>query len=251
MIMPYSILIFNKKNGTRFSIFIFIILIFYFWTPYGKSFLNYAYTDDFISRFPILYLSNFILVYTYEFIRSATYTELVDTKEYYKQLMNKDELTQLPNRKLFNSKFNTLLTNPLKTQSSMMIIDIDDFKLVNDKYSHLDGDKVLRDLTQLVSNLLPNPTFFCRWGGEEFVILMEFYNKDESKLLAETIRLKIKNNTFYSLDDQVLNVTVSIGVTSFISSIIGSQKTIFSYADQALHLAKNRGKNQIVHMETK
>jgi PleD family two-component response regulator len=128
--------------------------------------LNYAYTDDFISRFPILYLSNFILVYTYEFIRSATYTELVDTKEYYKQLMNKDELTQLLNRKLFNSKFNTLLTNPLKTQSSMMIIDIDDFKFVNDKYSHLDEDKILKDLTQLVSSLLPNSTFFSMgWRG--------------------------------------------------------------------------------------
>jgi GGDEF domain-containing protein len=55
---------------------------------------------------------------------------------------------------------------------------------------------------------------------------MEFFNKDESKLLAKTIRLKIENNTFYSLDDQVLNITVSIGVTSFISAIIVSKKNI-------------------------
>jgi len=248
--IPYSILVLNRKNGTIFSIFILLLLMITFWTPFGRNLLNYNYTSIFLQRFPILYICNFSLVFTYEIIRSATNSELINTKEYYHQLMNKDELTKLPNRKLLNSKFNSLLESPVTNQSSLMIIDIDDFKKINDNYSHLDGDKVLKELANLLYKTIPTTSFLCRWGGEEFVVFMEFNNKDEARLLAENIKDKISNKKFYSIDKFLLKVTVSIGVTSFNSSIIKSQDRIFAFADEALYKAKRNGKNTVVYIET-
>ena len=249
-VIPYSILVLNKENGTIFSLFIFVILVFSFWTPFGRGMLQFDYSREILERFPFLYLANLGLVYTYEIIRGATNDELNRTKEYYRQLMNKDELTQLANRKLFNTKFQTLIDNPLKTESSMMIIDIDDFKKINDTHGHLSGDKILKELADILTNTIPSSTFLCRWGGEEFVILMEFFNQNEAKLLAETIKHRIKTAEFFTVNNEEIQVTVSIGVTSFISGEVDSGKNVFINADKALYTAKKNGKDAIAFIPT-
>lgn len=124
-----------------------------------------------------------------------------------------------------------------------VILDIDDFKLVNDKYGHLVGDEFLILLAQSINNRIRETDVFARWGGEEFVILLPNTNLDEAYIVAEDLRQQVLNIKHNKLQ----NISASFGITMFKNS--DTQETLFKRADKALYKAKDQGKNKIEILE--
>jgi diguanylate cyclase (GGDEF)-like protein len=128
---------------------------------------------------------------------------------------------------------------------SFMMIDIDDFKLYNDRNGHQAGDLALEMTAQCLKSALRSADVASRYGGEEFCILLPQTSLEEGVSIAERIRRRITRVRFPHGKSQPLgSVTVSIGVSSF-SPGLETPQTIIEAADRALYAAKSRGKNRV------
>lgn len=172
---------------------------------------------------------------------SRNITELERSKQQLTQQTLLDELTQLENRKAYNTKIQQLLAlfNRYNTIFSMIIIDIDDFKKINDKFGHSIGDDVLKSLSAKLKSQLRRCDYLYRIGGEEFIILLESTPKDNAQLLAEKLRSSVEANP---LVNQV-QLTISVGVCEVID--IDNQDSLFQRADSLLYQSKFNGKNKV------
>ena len=157
-----------------------------------------------------------------------------------------DQLTGLPNRRAFDEwcdhdfKEAQIHSTPL----SLAIIDIDYFKAVNDTYSHIIGDMVIKALATLILELLPRSAQqvkFARWGGEEFTLLIST-NNEQAIHFCELIRATIEKNDFSAITPD-LTLTVSIGLTD--NSNLIEYNQMISHADHALYYSKHNGRNQV------
>lgn len=153
-----------------------------------------------------------------------------------KHLTLQDKLTNTYNRAYFDSKYEELLDKNIKF--SIVMIDIDNFKYINDTYGHQFGDEVLKVITNTIKKLLQEHTYLCRYGGEEFVIISCYKIKEEVLLLAEMIRSSVEGIS-WSKD---IKTTVSIGVAF---SNIHYENTL-KKSDENMYKAKNTGKNKVV-----
>ena len=153
----------------------------------------------------------------------------------------RDSLTGLANKPAFNKHLQSLLGNgPSESPFAIFFLDIDHFKQINDRYGHLAGDEVLRQLATLLSqNCQPNSVF--RWGGDEFTIL-RFGNREFVQQSAREIQQAIsKLSTTYQ--QQSIRFTASLGAALCNENETASE--LVKRADQALYLAKSRGRDQI------
>lgn len=127
---------------------------------------------------------------------------------------------------------------------SLIILDIDYFKKVNDTYGHQEGDRVLTILADIVRRRLRSYDLAARYGGEEFVLLLPETPVHEAMAIAERLRLEVQEHIFDgSLQGQVL--TISLGVATYPSSRIESIDSLFRQADEALYRAKQSGRNRV------
>jgi len=149
-----------------------------------------------------------------------------------------DELTQAYNRKFLNKYINTFFNKKI----CFIIIDIDNFKQINDKYGHLIGDSVLKELSALIKNNLRKEDYFFRWGGEEFLIIP---NRVDDVKTAEKIALHIKENIQKTAFSGIEKLTCSFGVACGHIKNLEDINTLFDHADKALYEAKKAGKNQV------
>jgi len=153
-----------------------------------------------------------------------------------------DSLTQVYNRYKINSEIELYMARTKRgsTPFSILMFDIDDFKKVNDTYGHYAGDIVLKDLTKLIEKNIREVDTFGRWGGEEFILLLDNTRQDEAVRVAEKIRHIIET----TLIAGHYNTTVSIGASEYKTS---EQKSSFlKRVDRALYKAKKDGKNRVV-----
>jgi len=159
-------------------------------------------------------------------------------------LARNDELTTLPNRRCFHEKLGQLLLLKERNNNdlSILFIDIDDFKGVNDTKGHDVGDKVLKALAIILSSNVRNSDFVARWGGEEFVILLIDSDINQAQVTAEQLRLKVANSDSLSHIAQ-RDITISLGLTTV--NYDDNIDTIIKRADLALYKAKFSGKNCI------
>ncbi|KAA3645693.1 MAG: diguanylate cyclase [Chloroflexi bacterium] len=167
-----------------------------------------------------------------------------------KQLSITDGLTGIYNRRhlleLGSVEFNRALR--YNRQLSVMIFDIDHFKIVNDTYGHLVGDQVLVKLTNRSKSKIRNIDIFGRYGGEEFIVLLPETGIEEAKIIAERLRRGIAYPEFETSADS-LEITISLGVASF-NKNSSSFDSLLAEADTAMLMAKRQGRNQ-VHSFTK
>jgi len=176
--------------------------------------------------------------------------ELKEKKKLEKILMRRastDSLTGILNRRAFfdNSAKEMNIAKRYNHDLSFIIIDIDYFKDINDKYGHLNGDIVLIDLVNVIQNTIRTTDILGRIGGEEFAVLMPETKLDDAKNLAERIRKNISKNVSLLEDNSVsINVTVSIGL-SFMTAEDSIIQTVLRRADLALFKAKENGRNQL------
>lgn len=169
-------------------------------------------------------------------------------EEYYlaKESLNKDFLTGLQNIRYFDTSLNQNLDEAKKTQKpiSLLFMDIDFFKKVNDTYGHLNGDVVLKEVGQILKRLSRDTDVVARKGGEEFTVLLPDCDASKAVKVAERIRKTIEENIFVSDQKEEIKITVSIGVSSFPETIADEEK-LTEQADIALYKAKRSGRNTV------
>jgi diguanylate cyclase len=153
-----------------------------------------------------------------------------------------DELTGLNNRRFFMEKLKEyyLIYQQTDIPFSLLIIDIDHFKLVNDTWGHSIGDKVLIKVAQILTAFFQKEDVVARYGGEEFVVIMPVEDEEESIKVAERLRVAIQ-----TADWELGKITVSIGVAT--SNPNDTDISILATADKALYTSKENGRNRVTH----
>jgi diguanylate cyclase (GGDEF)-like protein len=165
---------------------------------------------------------------------------LENEKEEYRRLSTLDALTNILNRHGIERFVENL--QAMRVAASVIIIDIDHFKRVNDERGHSGGDRVLRGIGDILRAYTRSTDGLGRWGGEEFVLVCPGANLASAADLAEKLRHKIMETNF--IPEEPLPITASFGVA--VSQDGQSFEDVFRQADQALYLAKNRGRNCVV-----
>ncbi|WP_313567993.1 sensor domain-containing diguanylate cyclase [Acetoanaerobium noterae] len=153
-----------------------------------------------------------------------------------------DNLTGIKNRYYFDERIKEEvdLAKRQKVSFSLLLFDLDHFKLVNDNFGHDIGDKVLKRVTDAVSKIIRSYDIFARWGGEEFVVLMPNTTEAEAVLAAEKIRKAVED----IIHPDIEKITISIGIA--IWEVDDDVDQIFVKADKALYTAKNQGRNRVI-----
>ena len=163
-------------------------------------------------------------------------------------LSTTDQLTGLPNRRSFDARIEMEWNRAKreKTLCGLLLTDIDNFKIYNDTYGHLNGDIALKAVADILKSTPHRPSdYSARWGGEEFIVLLPATDIDGALNVAESIRESIERKVIQISDNKNTGVTVSIGVNTHLPEINDSIDDFFSGADKALYLAKRTGKNKV------
>lgn len=162
--------------------------------------------------------------------------------EEYKQLVDTDPLTGVWNRRAFDNKM-TEIDKGNRKKTALLIIDIDHFKTINDKYGHPFGDVIIRDTAQTISSKLRHDVFVARTGGEEFAVLLDSADAALGDKIADRLVQAIREAEFTheGVNLPSGNVTVSIGVCSMPPATSGAD--LYSKADQALYESKKKGRD--------
>lgn len=156
-----------------------------------------------------------------------------------------DTLTQVYSRRYFLERFNEELRRSKKHKLSLsfLMIDIDNFKQYNDRYGHLVGDAILRQVSKIIRETVRQIDFIGRYGGEELCIVLAETDREQTNFAAQRICQNIAQTVIKAYDEE-LKATVSIGVSTFPDNANHIQDLI-EQADQALYLAKESGKNKV------
>ncbi len=199
-----------------------------------RTYNQYFYTSLIMFGMASL-LTVFIAYYLNKFIR--------DNNQKLIQMSYIDELTQLHNRKAYNEKIEDMIEEFKRYRSvfSMVILDIDFFKSINDTYGHTIGDHVLEDLSNLLQSTIRSNDYAYRIGGEEFIILLSNTDLTNAVIFAENLRNKIETELSTIKSRQI---TISLGVTEVKDN--DTPKSIFKRVDDYLYEAKESGRNKVV-----
>jgi diguanylate cyclase (GGDEF)-like protein len=172
--------------------------------------------------------------------------ERVHMLEKLKRLSITDGLTKLFNSRYFYNQLKAEIDRTARYQRplSLLLLDIDKFKEYNDSYGHLEGDKVLLRLGQVIKSCLRKMDSAYRYGGEEFTVILPETEGDEAATVAERIRSAVDSEKYYPQDsNKPVAITISIGVTEYHD---GEDVAIFvQRADKAMYLSKQSGRNRV------
>jgi len=161
----------------------------------------------------------------------------------------RDWLTQTYNKRYFDQALATefLFASRHNSLLSLLMLDLDHFKNINDTYGHVAGDFILKEFCRQLTANLRKEESVARFGGEEFVILARGTNAEGASVLAERCRAAIASARF-DFEGTIIPLTVSIGVASYPHKSISCADDLVSAADAALYQAKNSGRNRVVAM---
>lgn len=162
-----------------------------------------------------------------------------EDSEYYFKVAITDPLTGAYNRYFIDTQLKYRLENGMLHERSTcyMMVDIDRFKAINDRYGHDIGDRVLIELVTLLQSNIRREDLLCRWGGEEFTILLNQTSLEDGLKIAEDLRVAVENNHFETVE----TVTISVGITTYREH--ETLESWFNRSDQLLYLAKASGRN--------
>ncbi|MDR1836068.1 MAG: diguanylate cyclase [Treponema sp.] len=181
-------------------------------------------------------------------LRVRNQIQIINQMRTIERLSMIDQLTNIPNRRSFDDRLQMEWKQAIREQTpiSLLMMDMDEFKKINDMYGHQQGDIVLQTVSDILMKSFKRPgDFTARWGGEEFIVLLPNTSLNGALDVAEKIRINIENTEIQRDDGLRLKITLSIGVNSMIPDQYSSLDTFISNADKALYAAKNAGKNRV------
>lgn len=200
-----------------------------------------------IVSIPILLLSLYINWNNILNARRSFLRTLMDEWNYHtlKNLAHTDELTQLCNRRHFvNIATKSIQEWPRPASSCLLIFDVDHFKKINDQYGHDLGDRVLQIIADTARKEMRHSDVLARFGGEEFIVLLNDTQMQDALVIAERIRSSIEKQYLYDKAEHSLKFTISIGLSE-LESPSQNLDDLIKKADIALYIAKNNGRNCI------
>lgn len=156
-----------------------------------------------------------------------------------------DSLTKLNNHRYFYKALAEQVERIGSAELSLLMIDLDFFKLFNDLYGHMEGDKALETVASIMTRVVGEKGTVCRYGGEEFTVLLPYHDSKRAYDEAEKIRLEIQRTFFYMADVTQRFLTASVGVCTYPHAAPNAEE-LLKRADLAMYTAKNKGKNQTV-----
>jgi diguanylate cyclase (GGDEF)-like protein len=173
----------------------------------------------------------------------AAYKELESTNARLKETSFKDEVTGLYNRRFFSLRLEEELSRYRRFNHpvSVVLLDLDGFKAVNDDFGHTVGDETLREIAQILMKHSRGINVVSRYGGDEFAVLLVETSKAGARLYADRIREVVSKYPF----SHGKVITASFGVASLPDDEAGTAEDLFRAADEALYTAKRAGKNQV------
>ena len=227
-----------------------ILLTFSYYKLYVEphSWMNVEYSEEEKLTFMIASaLLCAVIIYS-EYIRHKLLVGLYQgtvEKNKMKFLSTHDELTGLLNRRGFNDAIKTSLANGHRASDKhvLILLDIDNFKYINDTYGHNFGDLVLKNISKLQEVSVRSSDLITRWGGEEFLIFLENIPRDDVLRIAENIRKNVEKTPVANKNLKV-NVTISLGIAY--SEERDSFDALLNLADERMYIAKANNKNCIV-----
>lgn len=203
-----------------------------------------SYSYEFKTRLVYVFLTIVALSGFYEIARHYSYIRLKSMKDKYEHLAQIDYLTLLPNRRGIQNILNNEFQQSKHSGyvSTIAILDIDKFKLINDKFGHEVGDHVLKHTSKVLSKCVRPQDSLARWGGEEFLLLLPETLETEAIELLESIRLCVENTSFEQKGVSI-PITLSIGMCET-SPEVDFNHTI-QLSDISLYKAKQAGRNTV------
>lgn len=242
----------NKYGISMLPIYsTFVISVMYVLVDVMYSFISPVYTGEMITSlrpffhyFNIMISVFFLFSFSVLFALEVRYFQKLLSEENSRlgEIASKDPLTKALNRRSFNNILNDNFDNKESAPFGLIILDIDDFKKVNDTYGHNAGDQVLIRLSSIIHDTLGENDSCCRWGGEEFLVLIHG-QKEEYISVAERIRIEMAKQKF-SAEKGDFKVTVTLGIAEYQIGL--KARTLIEMADQKLYYGKTHGKNQVV-----
>ena len=192
------------------------------------------------------YLMPFIVVYLRE---TSPVIEAKRLMDHLKESTLRDAMTGLYNRRFLEEYVTTLVATSQRRKGSfsVLMLDLDYFKQVNDTFGHEAGDKVLKTLSEILTKNVRTSDMVVRYGGEEFLIILMDTNAEGALIIAENIRTKVEE-TKISLPGTMLQKTISIGVSEFPLDADTFWQVV-KYADVALYAAKTQGRNRVLRFD--
>lgn len=172
---------------------------------------------------------------------------LYEANQQLNQLASFDGLTNILNRRAFDDLFKEHFTiaKSKNTNLSLIMIDIDQFKIYNDTYGHVQGDHLLIDIVQLIKKQLPLDAVFARYGGEEFIIMLPEMTLTKATERSELIRQTIEQNKIENPSSQIGYITISLGVAERrADERLLHPVALIQLADERLYHSKNSGRNR-------
>lgn len=245
-----SFAIFNimdtKEKYMAFGI-CFLSLSLFFTNHYlGLNYYMFELSPSATSIISFLTITSTMLILILYFYLHAYF--LAKKKIELEYLANTDSLTNIFNRRNFyclgELEFNLALK--YKHTFSLLLIDIDHFKKINDTYGHDAGDEVLKQFAQLIKNNVRQQDIFARHGGEEFTLLLRHTDPEKAHKIADKIRTSVEAMDVIT-EFGTLKITISIGLVEF-SSHYPKFDNLILLADKALYEAKDKGRNQVVYI---
>ncbi|MBM7557525.1 GGDEF domain-containing protein [Halanaerobacter jeridensis] len=168
--------------------------------------------------------------------------EIKEINQKLEELIIKDDLTKIYNRRKLDDELEKICARAQRYEQifSLVLLDIDHFKLVNDQYGHNVGDEVLKEFSQLLLDNIRDVDICGRWGGEEFLIISPATECEEALDLAERLRRTIASNDFTKVD----NLTSSLGVATYKEN--DDIESLIKRVDDCLYQAKDEGRNKVI-----
>lgn len=181
------------------------------------------------------------------YLTSLLAADLKNAREGLEQLSDTDELTGLKNRRAFNSALDAEIKKAIryKRPFTVLMLDADDLKAVNDQFGHAVGDKLIITIAQVVQESLRNTDVLARFGGDEFVAILTETPENRGIEVAERVRSSVENTSF-SFEGARVSSTISIGVSCFTDGAPMADE-IVAQADKKLYESKHKGKNSVSH----
>jgi len=184
-----------------------------------------------------------------KFVLKKLNAELVEKNRYLEGIVNLDGLTEVYNHRFFQESFDRELNRAVRSgrSLSMVMVDLDHFKMINDSFGHQAGDFVLREACRVWREQLRDYDILARYGGEEFAVLLPETPAEEAQLVAEKLRVAIAEHDFRDQNNKTYTITASFGLATFESEKeeVGKD-VIIQRADSAMYEAKKNGRNRVV-----